>query len=148
MLAAARNELAASRATLSALAEQAAQRERRAAALVWFSRNAAAAAPDARTKKALAAVRRDFPREAEELAASSAAPSSSSSSSSSAATAPSARDVARFQAGFHSGVLAMSRLVGGVLHAEAEAAHVEGSAPVTAAAMRECAVDAFPDLHV
>jgi len=45
-------------------------------------------------------------------------------------------------------VLAMSRLLGGMLHASAEAERVEGSARVTAAAMREFAVDSFPDLHV
>ena len=142
MLAAARNELEESRATLAALAEQAARREERAAALVWFSRNAGASAPDARTKAALAAVRKQYAREAAELA-----PGPSSSSSSSSSSTPSDRDVARFQAGFHSGVLAAFRLVNGVLHAEAEAEHVEGGA-ATAVAMRECAIEAFPDLHV
>lgn len=118
--------LAAADATLSFLDQIIKQHEQKAKELVWLARNKSS--KDADDKKSIAKLQKLHKKESIELLAPEV-------------------DVSMFNFGFWSGVLASSRLAGGIIHAAEEATFVEGPTP-SAAVMRQLALDCFPDLHV
>jgi hypothetical protein len=118
--------LAAADATLSFLDQIIKQHEQKSKELVWLARNKTSKVAD--DKKSIAKLQKLHKKESMELLAPEV-------------------DVSMFNFGFWSGVLASSRLAGGIIHAAEEATFVEGPTP-SAAVMRHLALDCFPDLHV
>ena len=118
--------LAAADATLSFLDQIIKQHEQKSKELVWLARNKTSKVAD--DKKGIAKLQKLHKKESMELLAPEG-------------------DVSMFNFGFWSGVLASSRLAGGIIHAAEEATFVEGPTP-SAAVMRQLALDCFPDLHV